>query len=104
MPQDVVGRSGVEIEVGQAEIEQQRLASELALAASKLDSDFLVLSPIDLRQFNAFDKFDCLGDAIFEFGYGIFGVGEATPANLPQALIAWSVAARTCRTNENMSG
>jgi hypothetical protein len=31
-------------------------------------------------------------------------VGSSAPASRPQALMAWSVAARTCRTSGNMSG
>ena len=43
-------------------------------------------------------------DILRHCGIELGRVGSSTPASLPQALTAWSVAARTCRPSGNMSG
>src|SRR5262245_49759791 len=66
--QDVVGGGAVEIEVRQDEIEQQRLAGELALVAAELERDVLVLGAVDLRRLEALAEVDHLGEAALELG------------------------------------
>ena len=85
LTQDVVGGRGMKIEVRQAEVQQQRLPGELALAARKFHRDLLVLAAIDLRRLDRLDEFDCLGNAFLELGKRCFRVGESRQLDTGEA-------------------
>ena len=64
---DVVGRCGVEIEVGQAVAKQQALTRELpCLPAWEGDADVLSLGAVDLALLNALEIIDSFADPIFQ--------------------------------------
>ena len=64
--QDGVSGGGVEIEVGQHEMQQILHAFEGHLSAADLEYDVLVLAAIDLGRGNALDEIDGFGQTLFQ--------------------------------------